>query len=435
MPGWKNKNHAKEEKEEIAMTLKKAGRSLSSAKQAAPKRARKSVRRAPARRGGSKKRKSKAEIIHQAESLCQGMLQSLEKARSPVLRAIKRSLDNSLYDSRAGFLVPKGKTVASELNVSSVQKVTRTIFFLEILLKNLQSGSVNTKREIYYIAKGLIKGDSFYKPLDLEDQNDSDSVIDFICDMFEVYREEMNCFANDRGGQTYSKSLVVTEILDDGEKAVVDLSALGTTPFQPKNKPQQFQLKAKKKIDFCLIVESEGTANTLVANGMTKRRSCIVMGAQGVPSAAVRGWCRVIQDQLRIPLYFYGDLDAYTLQNIYRTLKAGSAAGLIRNEDFSAPETAFLGLLPEDVKEHDLYCYNVSEKDPSEARSLKKARDVLKNDPFFNDKKNKRLAGILKWLIKEKRRCEQQSVFSTDPGNPEVLENFIVKKIKSGSYI
>lgn len=381
-------------------------------------------------------RKNKQEIIKQADSLCQGMLKSLEKARSPLLRAIKCSLDNSSYDAKKGYLVPKGKVVTSELNVSSVQKITRTVFFLEILLRNLRSGSVNTKREIYYIAKGLIKGDKFYKPLDLEDQSDSDSIIDFICDMFEVYREEMNCFANDRGGQTYSKNLVVTETLDDGSKAVVDLSSLGTTPFQPKNKPQQFQLKAKKgRIDFCLVVESEGTANTLVANGMTRRNNCIVMGAQGVPSNAVRGWCRTIQDQLNIPIYFYGDLDAYTLQNIYRTLKAGSASSLIRNEDFSAPKVFFLGLMPEDVKEYDLYCYNVSDKDASEARSLKKAKDVLKNDPFFNDKKNKRLAGILKWLIKEKQRCEQQSVFSTDPGNPKVLEDFILKKIKSGFYI
>ena len=382
------------------------------------------------------KRKNKKDIVKQAEVLCEGMLKNLEKSRSPKLQAIKCSLDNSSYDPRTGYLVPKGKKVTSELNVSSVQKITRTIFFLEILLNNLRSGSVNTKREIYYIAKGLIKGDAFYKPLDLEDQSDSDSIIDFICDMFEVYREEMNCFANDRGGQTYSKNLIVTETLDDGTKAVVDLSSLGTTPFQPKNKPQQFQLKAKKgKIDFCIVVESEGTANTLVTNGMTKRHNCIVMGAQGVPSNAVRGWCRTIQDQLKTPIYFYGDLDAYTLQNIYRTLKAGSAASLIRNEDFSAPKVFFLGLLPEDVKQYDLYCYNVSEKDPSELRALKKAKDVLANDPFFRDKKNKKLSAILKWLIKEKQRCEQQSVFSTDPGNPKVLEDFIVKKIKTGSYI
>ena len=382
------------------------------------------------------KNRPKKDISKHSKELCLDMLKKLQKKKTPVLQAVKCSLDNSYYDTKKGYLVPKGKKVSSELNVSSVQKISRSLFLMDILLGNIDSGAVNTKRELYYIAKGLIKSNSLYKPLDFESQSDSDSIIDFICDMFEVYREEMNCFANDRGGQTYSKNLVVTEYLDDGEKAIVDLSTLGTTPFQPKNKPQQFQLKPKKgKIDYCLVVESEGTANTLVANGMTKRNNCIIMGAQGVPSNAVRGWCQTIQNQLKIPIYFYGDLDAYTLQNIYRTLKAGSASSLIRNSDFSAPEVHFLGLLPEDVKKYDLYCYEVSDKDISEARALKKAKDVLKNDPFFQSKKNKKLSQILKWLLKEKRRCEQQSVFSTNPKNPRVLEEFLIEKIKSGSYI
>ena len=369
-----------------------------------------------------------------AVQVCETMLKDLEKAKRPVLSAVKCSLDNSEYDTKKGYLIPKGKMVQSELNVSSVQKISRAVFLLEILLNNLKGGLVNTKRELYYICKGLIKSNLLYKPLDFDSQNESDSVVDFICDMLEVYREEMNCFANDRGGQTYSKNLIVTETLQDSTKAVVDLSSLGTTPFQPKNKPQQFQLKKKGKLDFCLVVESEGTANTLVANGMTKRHNCIIMGAQGVPSNAVRGWCRTIQNQLRIPIFFYGDLDAYTLQNIYRTLKAGSAASLIRNADFSAPEVYFLGLLPEDVEKYNLHCYEVSTKDASEMRSIKKARDALKNDPFFQDKKNKKLARILKWLIREKKRCEQQSVFSTDPKNPKVLEEFIINKIKAKSY-
>jgi DNA topoisomerase-6 subunit A len=210
---------------------------------------------------------------------------------------------------------------------------------------------------------------------------------------------------------------------------------LGTSPFQPKNRPQSLKLKAKKKIDFCLVVESEGTANTLVANGMTKRHNCIVMGAQGVPSNAVRAWTKSIQVQLKVPIFFFGDLDAYTLQNIYRTLKAGSAASLIRNQDFSAPDVRFLGVLPEDIKKYDLHCYEVKESDAKEARSLKKAKDALKNDPFFKDKKNKKVAQTLNWLIKEKRRCEQQSLYSVDPQDPQICEKIIVDKIKKGVYI
>lgn len=376
------------------------------------------------------------DIEKEAKILCNDMLSDLEKAKRPVLEAVKCTLDNSFYNSKVGFLTAGDKVVKTELNVSSVQKMARTIFMLEIMLGNLKSGAVNTKRELYYISKGLVRSNIHNKPLDFDDQPESDTIIDFICDMLEVYREEMNCFANDRGGQTYSKNLVVTETLADGSTANVDLGSLGTSPFQPKNKPQQFRLKPKKgKIDFCLIIESEGTANTLVANGMHLRHSCIIMGAQGVPSNGVRGWCKTIQDQLKIPMFFYGDLDAYTLQNIFRTLKAGSAASLIRNSDFSAPEVKFLGVLPEDVKKYDLMCYDVNERDVAENRSLKKAKDALDNDPFFQDKKNKRLADILHWLVKEKKRCEQQAVFSVDPKDPQILEKVIMEKINSGSYV
>lgn len=380
-------------------------------------------------------RELKIDIPKEAKNLAEKMLKDLENSKRPYLEAVKTSLDNSFYNSKVGYLTPGDKVVRTELNVSSVQKLARVVFMMEIMLRNLDIGAVNTKRELYYICKGLIKGDKSYKPLDFEDQAESDSIIDFIGDMLRVYREELNCFANDRGGQTYSNQLVVMETMPDGTKATIDLSTLGTSPFMPKNRPQSLKLKAKKKIDFALVIESEGTANTLHTMGFTKRNNCILIGAQGVPSNGVRGWCKLIQEELGVPMYFFGDLDAYTMQNIFRTLKAGSAASLIRNADFSAPDVKFLGVLPEDVKKYDLPFYKVKESDPAEARALKKAKDALENDPFFVDKKNKGLSDILKWLMKEKIRCEQQSYFSVDPKDPIKTEKIILEKIKRGSYV
>ena len=379
-------------------------------------------------------KKSNKIIIHSKE-ICERLLRDLELAKRPVLEATKCSLDNSIYDAQCGYLTSAGKKVRSELNVASVQKISRAIFMLEILIRNIETGAINTKRELYYISKGEVKNNPKLRPLDFTEQNESDSIIDFITEMLEVYREEMNCFANDRGGQTFSKELVVTETLPDGTKAKIDLSKLGTSPFQPKNRPQSLKLEAKKKIDFALIVESEGTANTLVSNGFTKRNKCILIGAQGVPSNAVRGWCKLISDQLKIPMYFFGDLDAYTLQNIFRTLKAGSAASLIRNKDFSAPKVRFLGLLPEDIEKYELHDYEVKEKDLSELRALKKAKDAMKNDPFFLDNKNKKLRNILKWLLKNKKRCEQQALFMVAPKDPIMPEKIILEKIKNRKFI
>ncbi len=380
-------------------------------------------------------RELKINIPKEAKALAERMLKDLENSKRPYLEAVKTSLDNSFYNSKVGYLTPGDKVVRTELNVSSVQKLARVVFMLEILLGNLDNGAVNTKRELYYMCKGLIRGNKRYKPLDFEDQSESDSIIDFIGDMMKVYREELNCFANDRGGQTYSSQLIVEETMPDGTRATIDLSTLGTSPFMPKNRPQSLKLRTRKKIDFALVIESEGTANTLHTMGFTKRNNCILIGAQGVPSNGVRGWCKLIQEELGVPMYFFGDLDAYTMQNIFRTLKAGSAASLIRNSDFSAPDVKFLGVLPEDIKRYDLPFYTVRESDPAEARALKKAKDALENDPFFLDKKNKGLSDILRWLIKEKVRCEQQSYFSVDPKDPMKTEKIILEEIKRGAYI
>lgn len=368
-------------------------------------------------------------------AMAERLLSDLERARRPVLQATKCSLDNSFYNPKIGYLTAGDKKVTTELNVSSVKKMSRAVFMLELILRNLKVGAINTKRELYYISKGEIKHNPILKPLDFEDQPESDAIVDFIGELLECYREDLNCYANDRGGQTYSQQLIVEETMPNGEKATIDLSKLGTSPFQPKNRPQNLKLKKRGKIDFALIVESEGTANTLVNSGFTKRNRAILIGAQGVPSNAVRGWCRLIQDQLKVPMYFFGDLDAYTMQNIFRTLKAGSAASLIRNSEFSAPEVKFLGVLPTDIKKYDLPDYGVKEKDSSEARALKKARDALENDPFFKDKKNNGLAKILKWLLKNKRRCEQQAFFSVKPDDPLMPEKIILDKIKNKEYV
>ena len=87
-------------------------------------------------------RKLNKDIPKISIQVCENMLKDLEKAKRPVLSAVKCSLDNSEYDSQRGYLIPKGKMVQSELNVSSVQKISRAVFLLEILLNNLKGGLV-----------------------------------------------------------------------------------------------------------------------------------------------------------------------------------------------------------------------------------------------------------------------------------------------------
>src|ERR1700747_1248482 len=101
-----------------------------------------------------------------SKELCSRLLGDLEKAKRPVLYATKCSLDNANYVPRIGYLTPGDKKVATELNVSSVKKMSRAVFMLEVLLRNIDTKAVNTKRELYYIAKGYVKHEPKLTPLE-----------------------------------------------------------------------------------------------------------------------------------------------------------------------------------------------------------------------------------------------------------------------------
>ena len=106
--------------------------------------------------------RGKGAIQQGAKELCEQVLADLEKAKRPVLKATKCSLDNAIYSPSAGYLTPGTKKVRTELNVSSVKKLSRSVFMLEILLRNIRSGGVNTKRELYYVCKGLFRFRKFF---------------------------------------------------------------------------------------------------------------------------------------------------------------------------------------------------------------------------------------------------------------------------------
>ena len=79
-------------------------------------------------------RELKLDIPTEAKRLADKMLKDLENSKRPYLEAVKTSLDNSFYNCKVGFLTPGDKRVRTELNVSSVQKLARVVFMLEILL-------------------------------------------------------------------------------------------------------------------------------------------------------------------------------------------------------------------------------------------------------------------------------------------------------------
>ncbi|MEO2150465.1 MAG: DNA topoisomerase VI, partial [bacterium] len=89
------------------------------------------------------------------------------------------------------------------------------------------------------------------------------------------------------------------------------------------------------------------------------------------------------------------------------------------NRFFCVPSASYLGVTPQDIIDYDLPTHPLKDVD------IKRAKDALKNDPFFQSKKQWRDA--LEQLLKMGVRAEQQSLAMW--GLNYVIETYLPAKL------
>jgi len=119
-------------------------------------------------------------------------------------------------------------------------------------------------------------------------------------------------------------------------------------------------------------------------------------------------------------VYAFVDCDPYGISNIYRTLKVGSGNAAHVNQFFCVPRTRFLGVTPQDIVDYKLPTHPLKEVD------VKRAKDALKNDPFFQ--LHKPWAKALRQMIKMGVRAEQQALAKW--GLNYVIDEYLPNKLR-----
>ena len=168
-----------------------------------------------------------------------------------------------------------------------------------------------------------------------------------------------------------------------------------------------------------LAIETAGMFQRLVKYDYWSKTNCILVSMGGVPTRACRRFIRRLSDSLKVPVYAFVDGDPYGYFNIYRTLKVGSGNAAHINQFFCVPQAQFLGVTPQDIVEYKLPTHPLKEVD------IKRARDALKNDPFF--RQHRAWQKALQMLLKMGVRAEQQALAKW--GLNYVLEKYLPKKL------
>jgi len=333
------------------------------------------------------------------------------KKRKPTLHFPMRSLSNVKYDVKQGHFQMKGRKKERTLTVSTVKTFAQTLRMMSLSKDLIEQNDIATKREAYYVSKNWDEARFLEQP-------ESDAVMDDVEALFEVNREQLGFIPEEKGGEVSGRLVIIDRDSQTGRPLRIDCTKFGSGAYSIPISVEHLKFETKAK--FILVIETAGMFQRLVKHNYWKTANCILVSMGGVPTRACRRFIRRLADSKKIPVYVFVDGDPYGISNIYRTLKVGSGNAAHLNAFFCVPQARYLGVTPQDIIDYKLPTHPLKDVDE------KRARDAIKNDPFFQH--HKPWVRAMEQLLKMGVRAEQQALAKW--GLNYVIEKYLPEKLK-----
>lgn len=336
------------------------------------------------------------------------------KRAKPDLKFPVRSLGNVSYSAKTGYLeIGKQKKIRT-LTVSTVKTFAQTLRMMSLSKELIETNDFATKRDAYYQSKN-------WSEAGFQEQDESDTVMDDIealFSMFKISREQLRFIPDEHGGAVAGELTVYDPDIETGAVERIDCTRFGSGAYSIPSSVEHLSFETRAK--FILAIETGGMFQRLQSHKFWQKANCILVSMGGVPTRATRRFIRKLSDDANLPVYAFVDCDPYGISNIYRTLKVGSGNAAHINQFFCVPGARYLGVTPQDIVDYKLPTHPLKEVD------IKRAKDALKNDPFFQSQPA--WAKAIDQLLKMGVRAEQQALAKW--GLNYVIEQYLPKKLK-----
>ena len=344
----------------------------------------------------------------------------ISKHAKPDLTFPIRSLGNVSYSAKKGFFEIGKQRKTRTLTVNTVKSFAQTLRMMGLSKELVETGDFATKRDAYYQSKN-------WEEAKFDEQTESDTVMDDIEAMLSmngVSREELRFIPDEHGGAVAGNLVVLDPDRETGVVERIDCTRFGSGAYSIPSSVEHLSFQTKAK--FVLAIETGGVFQRLQSHRFWQTANCILVSLAGVPTRATRRFIRKLSDECKIPVYAFVDCDPYGISNIYRTLKVGSGNAAHLSQFFCVPQTRFLGVTPQDIIDYDLPTHPLLDVD------IKRAKDALKNDPFF--KTHKPWQQAIEQLLKMGVRAEQQALAKW--GLNYVIDEYLPRKLaNTGDFL
>jgi len=365
----------------------------------------------------AEKKRLDAVTLKAIRSAASDIHKKIDKKAKPEIRFPIRSLSNVRYDPKAGYFeIGRAKSIRT-LTVNTVKTFAQTLKMMSLSKALVETNDFATKRDAYYQSKN-------WQDAKFDEQGESDTVMDDIEAMFAmegVSREQLRFIPDEHGGAVAGDLTVFDPDLETGRIERIDCTRFGSGAYSIPSLVEHLTFETKAK--FILCIETGGMFQRLQSHKYWQKVGCILISMAGVPTRATRRFVRRLSDQCNLPVYAFVDCDPYGISNIYRTLKVGSGNAAHINQFFCVPQARFLGVTPQDIIDYKLPTHPLKDVD------VKRAKDALKNDPFFHI--HKPWARAMEMLLKMEVRAEQQALAKW--GLNYVIEKYLPNKLKDPS--
>lgn len=335
----------------------------------------------------------------------------------PELKFPTRALSNVRYDTKVGYFeLGRGRS-ARHLTVNTVKTFAQTLRLMAIAKDMVENDDFATKREAYYVSKN-------WGECKFDDQPESDTVLDDIealASLDGLSREQLRFYPEEHGGSVAGELVVIDRDSETGAPIRIDCTNFGSGSYSIPHSVEH--LKFETDAAFILAIETGGMFQRLNNHKYWKTANCILVETAGVPTRATRRFVRRLADEKKIPVYAFVDCDPYGIANIYRTLKVGSGNAAHINRFFCVPQAQYLGVTPQDI--HDFKLQDATH--PLQEVDVKRAKDALKNDPFFMA--HKPWIKAIETMLSMGVRAEQQALAKW--GLNFVIEEYLPRKLKN----
>jgi DNA topoisomerase-6 subunit A len=354
------------------------------------------------------------ETVSEITSTAKRVHEKIASGGRPDLAMPVRALSNVSYDTKIGYLKIGRQRKVRTLSVNTIKNFAQTLKMMSLSKQLVERNDFATKREAYYISKNW--GEAKF-----DEQPESDAVMDDMEALFSqnaINREQLKFIPEEHSGSV-SGSLVVLDRDSTGRVTRIDCRNFGSGSYSVPSSVEDLDFETDAS--FVLMIETGGMFQRLQSHRFWERANCILVDMGGVPTRAVRRFVRRLTDEHRLPVYCFVDCDPYGIANIYRTLKVGSGSAAHVNKFFCVPNARFLGVTPQDIVDYELPTHALKEVD------VKRARDALKNDPFF--KSQPRWEVALDQLLDMGVRAEQQALAMW--GLNYVIDEYLPAKLRA----